>query len=214
MSAGQWHAVPVRPRVPLSTTLTGPRLLLRPPQPSDVAELTMLYARNRKHRRSSKPASPPGIDPTSRDVVRAEVRRHRREWRDDEAYRFCVFEDGRAAGGIALGGVQRGGFANAYLGYWIDVDRQGRGLMTEAVALVLDFAFGAAGLHRVQVAVMPSNAASRRVVAKAGFREEGLALRYLEIDGRWEDHVLHAITAEEPRPGPRPGAGTPLVETE
>ena len=147
-------------------------------------------------------------------MVRAEVRRHRREWRDDEAYRFCIFEGGRAAGGIALGGVQRGGFANAYLGYWIDIDRQGRGLMTEAVALVLDFAFGAVGLHRVQVAVMPSNAASRRVVAKAGFREEGLALRYLEIDGRWEDHVLHAITAEEPRPGPRPGAGTPLVETE
>jgi ribosomal-protein-alanine N-acetyltransferase len=85
--------------------------------------------------------------------------------------------------------------------------------MTEAVGVVLDFAFGQAGLHRIQVAVMPSNAASRRVVAKAGFREEGLALRYLEIDGRWEDHVLHAVTADEPRPSPGRAAGGPLVET-
>jgi [ribosomal protein S5]-alanine N-acetyltransferase len=204
----------VRARVPLSTTLSGPRLLLRAPRPSDVPELSALYVRNREHRRSSKPASPVGIDPTSREVVRAEVRRHRREWRADDAYRFCIFEDGAPAGGIALGGVQRGGFSNAYLGYWIDIDRQGRGLMTEAVGLVLGFAFEMVGLHRVQVAVMPTNTASRRVVAKAGFREEGLALRYLEIDGRWEDHVLHAITAEEPRPGPRSGVGTPLVETE
>jgi len=199
--------------VPVSTTLAGPRVLLRPPRLSDVAEMTELYARNLEHRRSAQPAPPPGIDPASREVVRAEVRRHRREWRADEAYRFCIVADGALAGGIALGGIQRGGFCNAYLGYWIDVDRQGRGLMTEAVGVVLDFAFGPVGLHRVQVAVMPRNAASRRVVAKAGFREEGLALRYLEIDGRWEDHVLHAITSDEPRPRPESGGTAPLVET-
>src|SRR6185437_2002359 len=86
---------------------------------------------------------------------------------------------------------------NAYLGYWIDAEHQGRGLMTEAVRAATTFALEAAGLHRVQAAVMPRNGASQRVLEKAGYRREGLATRYLCIAGIWEDHVLFATTAEE-----------------
>jgi ribosomal-protein-alanine N-acetyltransferase len=105
--------------------------------------------------------------------------------------------DARILGRIALGGVLRGAFCNAYLGYWIDERHQGKGLTTEAVRAATTFAFRSAGLHRVQAAVMPRNAASIRVLGKAGYREEGLAQRYLCIAGTWEDHILFAVTAEE-----------------
>ncbi|MBI3725865.1 GNAT family N-acetyltransferase [bacterium] len=91
----------------------------------------------------------------------------------------------------------RGPFRNAHLGYWIDREHQGRGLTTEAVRLLLAFAFGPLALHRVQAAVMPRNRASCRVLEKAGFRREGLARRYLMIDGKWRDHLIYAITIEE-----------------
>jgi ribosomal-protein-alanine N-acetyltransferase len=100
-------------------------------------------------------------------------------------------------GRIALGGVLRGAFQNGYLGYWIDADRQGRGLMTEAVRAATEFALSAAALHRVQAAVMPRNMASQRVLEKAGYRREGLAMRYLCIAGTWEDHLIFATTTED-----------------
>ena len=110
---------------------------------------------------------------------------------------YLLGEDRRIVGRVTLGGVLRGAFQNAYLGYWIDKDHQGRGLMTEAVRATTAFAFSAAGLHRVQAAVMPQNAASVRVVEKVGYRREGMAERYLCIAGRWEDHALFAMTAED-----------------
>ncbi|MFO0660479.1 MAG: GNAT family protein [Polyangiaceae bacterium] len=96
-----------------------------------------------------------------------------------------------------LSDVIRGAAQQATLGYWIAAKYQGQGLTTEAVRLALGFAFDALKLHRVQAATMPINTASRRVLAKVGFREEGLAVRYLQIAGSWADHVMHAITAEE-----------------
>jgi ribosomal-protein-alanine N-acetyltransferase len=100
-------------------------------------------------------------------------------------------------GRITLGGILRGAFQNAYVGYWVDRDHQGQGIMTEALRGTLAFAFGAAALHRVQIAIMPSNARSLRVVEKVGLRREGFAARYLKIAGAWEDHVIFGMTAEE-----------------
>jgi ribosomal-protein-alanine N-acetyltransferase len=85
----------------------------------------------------------------------------------------------------------------ANLGYWIDEAQQGSGLTSEAAREVLRFAFGPLRLHRVQAGTLPHNAASQRVLAKVGFRQEGYARDYLQIAGRWQDHVLFAITADE-----------------
>jgi [ribosomal protein S5]-alanine N-acetyltransferase len=79
----------------------------------------------------------------------------------------------------------------------VDEARNGRGYATEALRLVTRFALGAAGLHRVQAGVMPRNTASIRVVEKNGFRFEGLARNYLQINGVWEDHNLYAFTTED-----------------
>lgn len=119
--------------------------------------------------------------------------------RDDEAYSFGIFlrNTRQLIGRITLSSVARGVSQSANLGYFLAQAYNGRGYMTEAVRLMLDFAFREIGLHRVQAGTMLQNYGSQRVLEKAGFRREGLALRYLKINGKWEDHYLFAITGEE-----------------
>lgn len=184
----------------LTTRLVTPRLVLRPPRTGDVAEIRRLLRANHEHLSPWNPAPPPGEDPSSITEVSKAVLRHRRDWKVGSGFVFMVAEreaPSRLVGKIALSGVMRGAMYGAHLGYWMAADVQGRGLATEAIGEVLDFAFGAAGLHRIQAAIMPRNAKSLRVIAKLGFRREGYAERYLQIAGKWEDHVLFAMTREE-----------------
>jgi [ribosomal protein S5]-alanine N-acetyltransferase len=185
---------------PLSTRIVTERLVLRAPRTSDVARMRHALRKNAAHLRPWSVAPTPGEDPASLTAVSRAVLRHRREWRQGQTYVLLVIPRGDESmiiGRIALGGILRGAFQNAYLGYWIDADRQNRGLMTEAVRAATTFAFAFARLHRVQAAVMPSNRASQRVLEKAGFRREGLAERYLCIAGAWQDHFVFAVTADE-----------------
>jgi ribosomal-protein-alanine N-acetyltransferase len=112
-------------------------------------------------------------------------------------YGFGIFVGERFAGEVTLSSIQRGPFQSAFIGYWIDETLAGRGLVPEAVVVTLRFAFEAISLHRVEISIIPRNTPSRRVVEKLGIREEGVAERFLEIDGVWEDHVRYAITSEE-----------------
>ena len=110
---------------------------------------------------------------------------------------FGIFHEGRFAGEVTLSSIQRGPFQNGAIGYWIDKAFAGLGLTPEAVVVVLEFAFETLRLHRVEIAIIPRNAASRRVVEKLELRNEGVALGFLEINGQWEDHVRYAMTSEE-----------------
>ena len=141
-----------------------------------------------------------GEDPSSLTEISKAILRQRREWSKGEAFVLFIVDpvgDEAIIGRIALTGVMRGAFLSAHLGYWIDQEHQRKGYMTEAVREVTRFAFDALGLHRVQAAVMPHNTASLRVLEKLGFRKEGESPRYLQIAGRWADHVVFAVTAEE-----------------
>ena len=111
-----------------------------------------------------------------------------------------VLVDGAPAGRVNLNNVVRGAFDSADLGYWVDVDQQGRGVATAAVRAVLVVAFDELGLHRVQAGTLLRNAPSRRVLAKNGFTEIGVAPRYIRIAGRWQDHVLHQRLVDDPAP--------------
>jgi ribosomal-protein-alanine N-acetyltransferase len=191
----------------LSTRIVTERLVLRPPRTSDVPEVRRALRANSTHLRPWSVAPAPGEDPASLTSVSRAVLRQRREWKRGQSFVLFVSlreDEARVIGRVTLGGILRGAFQNAYLGYWIDAEQQGRGLMTEAVCATTTFAFGAAALHRVQAAVMPSNKASLRVLEKAGYRREGSAARYLCIAGAWEDHVLFAVTTEEWRDGNAP----------
>jgi [ribosomal protein S5]-alanine N-acetyltransferase len=125
------------------------------------------------------------------------VRQQRREARLGRALPFAITYEGALVGQVTVGSIVRGAFDSGFLGYWVDGRVAGRGVMPTAVALVVDHCFRTVGLHRVNANVRPENTASRRVVEKLGFREEGLHLRYLFIDGAWRDHVAYALTVED-----------------
>jgi [ribosomal protein S5]-alanine N-acetyltransferase len=110
---------------------------------------------------------------------------------------FGIFVAGRFSGELTLSSIQRGPFQTAYVGYWIDQALAGNGYVPEAVVACLRFAFTELALHRVEISIIPRNAASLRVVEKLDIRFEGIAERLLSIDGVWEDHARYAITSEE-----------------
>jgi len=179
--------------------LIGRRVVLRSLEASDFGEWTEVRVRCRAWLRRWEPTIPPGHADASVDrrAFAARCGARERERQLGTGYGFGIFVDGAFAGEINLSSIQRGPFQNAYVGYWIDEARAGQGLAPEALVVVLRFAFEDLGLHRVQIAIIPRNSSSRRVVQKLDVRSEGVAERYLEIDGVWEDHLRHAITSEE-----------------
>ncbi len=110
---------------------------------------------------------------------------------------YVIEVDGQFGGQLTIGNVTHGALRSAWIGYWVHSELTGQGVATAALALGLDHSFGAVMLHRVEATVRPENAASRKVLAKAGFREEGLLRNYLDVDGSWRDHLLVALTVEE-----------------
>ena len=142
----------------------------------------------------SKGAPRPAEDQAS-FAARCAMRERERQL--GSGFGFGIFHDGRFSGEVTLSSIQRGPFQNGAIGYWIDRDVAGKGLTPESVVVVLRFAFETLRLHRIEVAIIPRNVASRRVADKLRLRDEGTALGFLEIDGAWEDHVRYAMTSEE-----------------
>lgn len=128
------------------------------------------------------------------------VRQLNRAAREDTGYAFVVEYRGELVGQVSVAGVNRGSLQSASIGYWISEHVAGRGIIPTAVAMVADYCFTDLGLHRVEINIRPENTASLRVVAKLGFRDEGLRRSYLHIQGRWADHRTFALTAEEAAP--------------
>jgi ribosomal-protein-alanine N-acetyltransferase len=189
------------------TTLIGRRVTLRSLTAADFPAWHEVRRRNIDWLTPWEPARNPNLP----DVVEsAEAFAMRCSARDRErqlgtGFGFGIYvpdpPDGRRAkrfcGEINLSSVQRGPFQSAYVGYWIDRDQAGHGYMPEAVVLTARFAFEQVHLHRIQISIIPRNLRSRRVVEKLKLRDEGVAQRYLEINGVWEDHIRYALTVEE-----------------
>jgi ribosomal-protein-alanine N-acetyltransferase len=125
------------------------------------------------------------------------VQTMRREARHGLALPWVVTYEGAFAGQLTIGAIVWGSARSAQIGYWVDKAVAGRGVMPTAVALAVDHAFFNVGLHRVEANIRPENTASRRVVDKLGFREEGVRRRHLHIDGAWRDHICYALTTED-----------------
>jgi ribosomal-protein-alanine N-acetyltransferase len=183
----------------MTTTLIGRRVLLRPLVVEDFAAWQEVRRRNSDWLLKWEPKRIPGApDPVeSRDAFAVRCGARQRERQLGTGYGYGIFVGGHFAGEINLSIVQRGPFQSAYVGYWIDQAHAGQGYMPEAVVCLCRAAFDELHLHRLQISIIPRNAASRRVVEKLAIRDEGVAQRYLEIDGTWEDHVRYAITVEE-----------------
>ena len=178
-------------------------VLLAPMRYRDQAAWEEVRRRNLAWLRPWEATLPPGsaIGPTT---YRALVRNLSRQAREDRMLPWLVFADPdrgatrpRLVGQLTVSGIVGGSASWGQIGYWVDQRMAGRGIIPTAVALAVDYCFSAMRLHRIEIAIRPENAASLRVVAKLGFRPEGLRPRYLHIDGEWRDHLVFALNAEE-----------------
>jgi ribosomal-protein-alanine N-acetyltransferase len=182
----------------VSTELAGRRVKLRPLREEDYDAWHEVRTRCRDWLLpwEPRPAGAP-YPPEDRSSFTARCSMRERERQLGTGFAFGIFAGARFVGEVNLSSVQRGPFQNAYVGYWMDRVHAGRGYVPEGCVLLFRFAFEDLGLHRLQVSIIPRNRPSRRVAQKLWLRGEGIALRYLEIDGKWEDHVRYAITSEE-----------------
>ncbi|HET9733317.1 MAG TPA: GNAT family protein [Acidimicrobiales bacterium] len=179
--------------------LAGKRVVLRLLEGSDFDEWSAVRVRNERWLTPWEPRTLPGRPDVVRDrrAFAARCSARMREAQFGSGYGFGIFVDQAFAGEINLTSIQRGPLQCADIGYWIDQKQAGNSYMPESVVVVCRFGFERLALHRLQVAIIPRNRNSRRVMEKLAFREEGVAQRLVEINGVWEDHVRYAITAEE-----------------
>nr|WP_274637935.1 GNAT family protein [Microbacterium bovistercoris] len=149
---------------------------------------------NRGWLRPWEATSPDG--PVSLDM-RLGIRRLLQQYRDGNGVPFVMEWDGQLAGQLNVWGIARGSLASATIGYWVSERFAGRGITPISVALATDICFTEMRLHRMEICIRPENKASLRVVAKLGFRYEGLRRRYIHIDGDWRDHYAFALVRDE-----------------
>jgi ribosomal-protein-alanine N-acetyltransferase len=168
---------------------------LRPLHVGDVDLLCDLYAANRDFLTPTDPARSERF--YTRDGQLASLEQLEHDRAADAAYRFLIEAGGEPAGVISASRITRGPFQNAGLGYWVAKRLNGRGVATRAVALVCEWGFGEAGLHRLEAATLTDNVASQTVLRRNGFSEVGLCRNYLEIGGHWRDHLLFQRTVED-----------------
>jgi len=168
------------------------RLILRPPQMRDFEQWARL-------RRESREFLTPWEPQWSRDHLTTRAFRNRVGWaersiRQGDAYPLFIFrqKDGQVVGGVTLSNLRRQPAQAATLGYWVGEVYAKQGYMTEALTAVREHAFKTLDLSRLEAACLPDNIASRRLLERCGFKYEGVAQAYLQIDGRWRNHVLYA----------------------
>jgi [ribosomal protein S5]-alanine N-acetyltransferase len=178
-----------RPRAPAIETA---RLTLRLPRHGDYAAWAAL---RRDSEDFLKPWEPTWAqDHLTRSAFAARVFWAGRAQAQGSALALFLIRraDGALLGAVTLDNIRRGPAQTATLGYWIGAACARQGYMAEAVDAVIGHAFARMDLSRIEAATLPDNAASRNLLERSGFQCEGVAQAYLQIDGRWRNHVLYA----------------------
>jgi len=180
--------------MPNSFALTHQDVKLRLIRMRDAKVVERLLMENRSWLRKWEATSP--YSPNSFDV-KGMVRSLLRSYDAQSGIPMLIEHEGAVVGQLNVANMLHGSVSSAVLGYWVVADAAGKGITPTAVALTVDYLFEVVGLHRIEIDIRPENAASLRVVAKLGFRYEGLKQRYIHINGAWRDHMVFALTREE-----------------
>lgn len=186
-------------RTTAGARLYGRRVMVRPLVVPDFLVWSEVRQRNHDWLTVWEPSRSPYLpDPASdREAFSSRCSQRERERQNGSAYSFGMFVKNDFAGEVNVNMVQRGALMTGTIGYWIDQAHAGQGYIAEGVVLLMRYAFEDLNLHRLEICIVPRNTNSRRVMEKLQIRDEGTALRFLEINGVWEDHVRYAITTEE-----------------
>ena len=183
----------------LGPVIRADRVILRTPQMADYPAWAEIKAASRDFLTPWEPLW--ASDELSRASFRRRVRHYQRDLREDVGYALFIFalNSGALVGGLTLCNVRRGVTQACTLGYWIGRTHAHQGYMTAAVRAVIPFVFDSLELHRLEASCLPTNAASIKLLERTGFTREGMARRYLRINGVWQDHLLYALLDSDPR---------------
>ncbi|MDB2529736.1 GNAT family N-acetyltransferase [Paracoccaceae bacterium] len=175
-----------------SVSILTARLSLRLPEHRDFREWAKLRHQSRAFLSPWEPIW--AADHLSRASFTNRVYWSQRAVKNGNAVPLFVFhkEAGQLVGAITLDNIRRGPSQVGTIGYWVGEQYARQGFMSEAIIAMVAHAFGALDLSRVESACLPDNVASRGVLEKAGFKYEGVAQSYIQINGRWRNHVLYA----------------------
>ncbi len=169
------------------------RLTLRMPEPKDAPLLVDYHVRNRNRLAAISPLREEAFFTANGQIT--EIENTKKAFESGRGIRLVIFhtgEEDRLIGTISVMEIVRGAFQAAFLGYSLDGECEGRGVMTEALEAVIKHAFETLHLHRIMANVIPENERSHRLLRRLGFEVEGRAREYLFLDGRWRDHILTA----------------------
>jgi ribosomal-protein-alanine N-acetyltransferase len=176
---------------------TGRNIYIRQLDASDATALLELQINNKEFFQTYTPTRIEGFYTIEGQTKAIEANIAKSE--SGSSYSFGIFlnETDQLIGNVALTEILRGPLQSCYIGYSMDQQQNGKGYMTEAVMLAVDFAFKELKLHRIEAGVMPHNIRSMKVLEKAGFHKEGIAIKNVKINGKWEDHQVLAIVGAD-----------------
>lgn len=180
-----------------SLSLKSFRVLIRPPRHRDWGAWAAIRRQNKDHLKPFEPAW--SYQCLTQEYFVRRLKRQTKDWLEDRAYSFLIFRrnSGQLIGGININHICRGAADYGTLGYWLDCDHQGQGYMYESLRLVMAYAFETLKLHRLNAACIPENGRSQSLLLSLGFEEEGYAKSYLQIDGKWQDHILFGLSQDQ-----------------
>lgn len=175
------------------TKIITDRLLLRPPQGTDFTEWKALRHKNEEY---LKPFDPVWADDWDTPLsFQKRIQYQRKEWREDRGYFFFIYalDNNKLIGGININNVVRGAAQFGSLGYWIAQDKQGHGLMSEALDAAICLCANGLRLARINAATLTHNQRSQALLKRFSFERDGLAKAYLNINGTRQDHILYGL---------------------
>ncbi len=178
--------------------LTSPRVVVRMAEAADVPQVVRYFRDNREHLASSRPLV--GEEFHSEGFWHSQVRANMSEFREGKSVRLFLFDrvrPERVIGNANFTQVFRSPAHYCTLGYGLDREYEGQGMMREGLESALAYMFGAQNFHRIQANYVPRNERSGGLLRRLGFVIEGYARDYLLLNGRWEDHILTSKTNTE-----------------
>ncbi len=189
-----------RPKDTLSfptVRLDGFRVLVRPPCREDWPQWFEVRSKNRAYLEPFEPAWPDNS--LTEAFFYRRLEKQAKDWQQGRGYAFLVFkkDDSRLIGAVNLNNICRGAAQYCSVGYWLSEEDQGQGYMAEALRLVITYAFDELDLHRINAGCLLHNKRSKNMLLKLGFAEEGLAKKYVQIAGAWQDHALFGLNIED-----------------
>ncbi len=168
-------------------SIKGNRIQLKLLTPENSEEVLDYYLRNRTHLKKFEPLRDESF--YTLETQKSILMEVYLQYLNGTSLNLGIYKDNRLIGKVQVSNIVHGIFKNAFIGYSIDKDEQGKGYMKEAVAMAVDYVFNDMELHRIEASTLIDNVRSQRVLKACGFKELGINKNYLYINGSWKDHI-------------------------